>query len=953
MIKMGNIGVRVLGVVLFLLFPVSVNPTKANLHTAGWTEPGTNHYPDAGMRRTKYSTSGRFSGIRSSVIDPSGDYLYFGSAHPRVVQKIRLPELSVESSLTLGPGMQLNSAIIQPSGETACFFSYDSLGVVSQVDLASMTILRELDLSPDENGLFEAMQSPTEPVAFCLSGNKLIKLDLELLRKESVLALDPDPGYLRCTAISPDGLHGYIGTQGGNGLIFRIDLTTMSEDGRLYLEPDETWQKDIIIDNSGEYAYIFTSNIVRVSLDDFSRVDALSLPDGFLATGPIMIDPSSDTLYFFLRLTADSEHFGVVNLTTFDSIDIFPVTGPGHSFSTSVIDPSAQRMFACSDSEEPMVVEFSLPDLNYVNSVTFDEAYGYISHVVDPSGTFAYLGTDSTPSKIVKFNLSTFQEIDSITLDSDEGQPYCASIDYAGANAYFLTSQPTEKLIKINLSTFEKSNVIDVVHAGEVQFHTILIQPGDRYAYFLSLESVTKYDLLSFEYIDSLFLAHHFDQTSLTCGFFDVSGQYLYIGLNALPYQLLRLDTDCFTLLDSHIIDFEGEPEPLRQMKFAFSDDDYTDKIYCGFHPGGFFSIDLMTFESTKLPSWNSMEAPAIYDQENKILFAPNSTGSSEDFGIDKLDLSSGQYLGTYCEEPRGDIHAGPNLPEMYIFTGAHPGEAIQLNSDKRGIIVASRCIMPESGSISEISLYSHEEDYQARLAIYDDQEPKQLLWQSDSIEITIPNAINHVAIESGFPTSLNLDRGDYWIVWQINTYKCGPSYTAGSESDGFYSDLAFGEYPAVLNANQITCTTDVWTEYLSYYPVETTPTPVPETIRVTLELPQFAHPGDEFQVTGIITNTGDSIYNVPVFFILDVFGELWFWDDWDHYSSDGGGTIDFRLMDLPTGELQIDVVSKFIWPDTGSDLVMGLRFWGAVCNSDFTDIIGAYDMKQWGYGPN
>jgi hypothetical protein len=137
--------------------------------------------------------------------------------------------------------------------------------------------------------------------------------------------------------------------------------------------------------------------------------------------------------------------------------------------------------------------------------------------------------------------------------------------------------------------------------------------------------------------------------------------------------------------------------------------------------------------------------------------------------------------------------------------------------------------------------------------------------------------------------------------------------------------------------------------------PAEETPTPEPSQtplpLGVRLEVPEWASPGDEFQVMGYLDNPDAPRSDVPVFFLLDVFGDFWFWDSWTHYVPPDG-QIDYQTMNVPTGTTPITVVPAFTWPDTGTDSVSGLRFWGAMLSADLRGILGGYASATWGYGP-
>lgn len=120
----------------------------------------------------------------------------------------------------------------------------------------------------------------------------------------------------------------------------------------------------------------------------------------------------------------------------------------------------------------------------------------------------------------------------------------------------------------------------------------------------------------------------------------------------------------------------------------------------------------------------------------------------------------------------------------------------------------------------------------------------------------------------------------------------------------------------------------------------------------VHINMPVTVHPGEKFRVCGYLNNPGDPRVQVPVFFILDVFGELFFWPTWTAYSPPENTAVDYRLMDVPTGISAVNVLPMMTWPDTGSARLDGLFFYGAMLNQDMTDILGQMAVTEWSFGP-
>ncbi|MBN1295796.1 carboxypeptidase regulatory-like domain-containing protein [bacterium] len=129
----------------------------------------------------------------------------------------------------------------------------------------------------------------------------------------------------------------------------------------------------------------------------------------------------------------------------------------------------------------------------------------------------------------------------------------------------------------------------------------------------------------------------------------------------------------------------------------------------------------------------------------------------------------------------------------------------------------------------------------------------------------------------------------------------------------------------------------------------EPIPTATPAvTLGVQIELPSdVIHPGDLFYLNVRAGNPGQALPNVPLFVILDVYGDLFFWPGW--VSGDTGW--DFAAIDLKTGIQIIPVIPPFTWPDI-SGSAGGLMFYAGMTRSDFSRLLGDMDMVSFGYSP-
>ena len=130
--------------------------------------------------------------------------------------------------------------------------------------------------------------------------------------------------------------------------------------------------------------------------------------------------------------------------------------------------------------------------------------------------------------------------------------------------------------------------------------------------------------------------------------------------------------------------------------------------------------------------------------------------------------------------------------------------------------------------------------------------------------------------------------------------------------------------------------------------------TDVPDTLGVQIEIPtNNVHPGEDFYITGRLNNPGLAQLDVPVFFILNIWDQFWFWDNWAYYYPPDNMDIDFNLLNVPKGTMDIPVIPAFTWPDTGTDHLDGIKIYGAMLNSEMDEIQGDMEMIEFGFSGN
>ena len=113
----------------------------------------------------------------------------------------------------------------------------------------------------------------------------------------------------------------------------------------------------------------------------------------------------------------------------------------------------------------------------------------------------------------------------------------------------------------------------------------------------------------------------------------------------------------------------------------------------------------------------------------------------------------------------------------------------------------------------------------------------------------------------------------------------------------------------------------------------------------VYIEMPadEFG-PGDTCYVNAIVSNdTEDSYTTVPLFVVLEVYGQFWFWPSWNM-------SLDYQEIDLDAlTVVTYPIVPEFVWPDDGGS-ASDIYFYGAMLNSDWTDVMGHMDMFRFSY---
>ncbi len=123
--------------------------------------------------------------------------------------------------------------------------------------------------------------------------------------------------------------------------------------------------------------------------------------------------------------------------------------------------------------------------------------------------------------------------------------------------------------------------------------------------------------------------------------------------------------------------------------------------------------------------------------------------------------------------------------------------------------------------------------------------------------------------------------------------------------------------------------------------------TPGCGNLGVTLWMPSHEFtPGDTCSCHVVACNPGPTRYeNIPLFVILDVFGDYYFWPDFSAYAFEVIPVLDTQPLIYP-------VLQPFQWPDGAGSVTGGVRWLAAMTNPEQTAVMGEMDIWAFGWHP-
>lgn len=168
------------------------------------------------------------------------------------------------------------------------------------------------------------------------------------------------------------------------------------------------------------------------------------------------------------------------------------------------------------------------------------------------------------------------------------------------------------------------------------------------------------------------------------------------------------------------------------------------------------------------------------------------------------------------------------------------------------------------------------------------------------------------------------------------------PCVDAGYAGSDIYKGKIFGNPTSLAEFSTRTdAVTDTGTVDMGYhYPPDKIE--IKPAVEITMSRDHFV-PDDYCYIGATLYNSHSSLTDVPLFFIIDFMGTLLFWPSWNI-------DVDYMRMNVPTGKIDIDLIRGFTWPDTGSLTSDNCWTYGAMLNSEMTEILGVMDAVRWGF---
>jgi len=419
--------------------------------------------------------------------------------------------------------------------------------------------------------------------------------------------------------------------------------------------------------------------------------------------------------------------------------------------------------------------------------------------VFDSVNNVALFGTDnmSTPATVVKVAFGTGgagpTRVGAVTLNAGETRLYSAVIDPSSGQALFGTFTSPGVVVKINVNAAgaapTRVNATSLL-TGEDSLVSAVFDSGSGTALFGTYTSPGKVVKVTMNGVGvapsrSNALMLNAGENILTCATQNLNTGEVLFGTDTNPGQVIKVGY--------------GLPSSPPSRIGAVTLNSGENGLYCA-------SAD--ETHGVAMFGTKAGSASAVKINFNAAGVTPTREGAAQ--------LPNGQngFVASYFDSFNSRFVIAPSI-----------SSGTQLHSivySPQGFIAGTAVDLPEAATVNEVRFFSHVGSSAVRLGIYDVN--KKLLWETSSHVLTSASTELVAPISNGTPSSLILPAGKYFLAFQVSTPDAVPSFTAGTQGDGFVFFQDFNPFTATLPAGAVTATASRYTEYITYDPYTSGP---------------------------------------------------------------------------------------------------------------------------------
>ena len=188
-----------------------------------------------------------------------------------------------------------------------------------------------------------------------------------------------------------------------------------------------------------------------------------------------------------------------------------------------------------------------------------------------------------------------------------------------------------------------------------------------------------------------------------------------------------------------------------------------------------------------------------------------------------------------------------------------------------------------------------------------------------------------------GMYTLYGIPSGQYYIM-------ANPNENSGYEPE-YYAESSTQDGSVLVSVTAGDATNGI--DFTLSQPV--TPTP-PLQLGVQMEMPRtFYRSGDLFYVNAMIFNPGATLGVRPLYVLLDVLGNYYFWPSWRFFDPPEYSKLDWKELEITPGAQLVQILAPFEWPKTGNAM-NDIAFYGALLSQDHSQLLGNYGFCTFGF---